>query len=452
MALHKVSKGLDIPLAGAPEQTVHAAAPVGRVALMVRDHVGLKARVLVEPGQPVRLGQPLLAHRLHAEVQFTAPASGRVEAVYRGEKRALQSVVVAVEGGGDEPHPFAAWRPGADAHRDSARALLLESGLWVAFRTRPFSRVPAPDAVPHAIFVTAMDTQPHAPDLAVALRGREGDVERGLRVLTRLTDGPVYLCRAAGATLGGAQGAIPRVQVEEFTGRHPAGTVGYHIHVLDPVHREKTVWHLGAQDVARIGHLFATGRLDPAVVVSLAGPQVLRPRLLRTRLGAAVPELVAGELREGPSRVISGSVLHGDVAADAVHGFLGRFHQQVSAVAERPVREFLAWMGPGTRAYSALPVFVSALARGRRVALDTRLHGSRRAMVPIGAYERVMPMDLMPTHLLRALTVGDVEWAEQLGALELDEEDLALCTFVCPGKYDYGPALRRTLSALAAEQ
>lgn len=452
MAVHKVTKGLDIPLAGVPEPVLHNAPPATRVALLPRDFVGLKARVLVEPGQAVRVGEVLATHRRHPEVRFTSPASGTVEAVHRGDRRALQSVVVAVEGRGDDGVTFTAYTPDAGAHRNTARALLLESGLWTAFRTRPFSAVPAPDAVPHAIFVTAIDTHPLAPDLEVAMRGRDADIARGLAVLSRLTDGPVYCCRRAGSSLGGAPGSVPGVRIEEFAGKHPAGTVGYHIHLLDPVHREKTVWHLGIQDVARIGHLFATGTLDVTQVVSLAGPQVRSPRLLRTRLGASIDELVAGELADSASRVISGSVLTGDQASGPIFGYLGRFHQQVTVIAERHDRVFLGWMSPGRGAFSALPAFLSALTPGKRFALDTKLHGSRRAMVPIGAYERVMPMDLMPTHLLRALTVGDVEWAEELGVLELDEEDLALCTFVCPGKYEYGEALRRTLTAIAAEQ
>ncbi len=450
MTVHRVTKGLDIPISGTPEQVVQDARPVSTVALLARDYIGVKARLLVEPGDRVRTGQPLFEHRAYPDIRFVSPGDGVVEAVHRGEKRALQSVVVAIQPSGD-PHVFSAYGPNAGASRDAARALLLESGLWTAFRTRPFSRVPAPDSIPHSVFVTAMDSQPLAPDVDVLMRGREDDFARGLAVLTQLTDGPVYVCRRPGSTLGGAAGANPRIRVAEFAGKHPSGTVGYHIHVLDPVHREKTVWHAGAQDVARIGHLFATGRLDTTQVIALGGPQVTRPRLLRTRLGASTGELTTDELREGDARVVSGSILTGDRADDAVHGFLGRFHQQISVLAEGGAREFLGWLAPGAGAFSVFPAFLSSLLPRRQFPLDTSLHGSRRAMVPIGAYERVMPMDIMPTHLLRALTVGDLEWAEELGVLELDEEDLALCAFVCPGKYEHGAALRRALTAIAAE-
>ncbi len=451
MPVHVVKRGLDIPLAGVPDQTVTEARPVSHLAVLLRDYHDLKARVAVEPGDSVRLGQPLFVHRAHPEMRFVAPGSGRVEAVHRGDKRALLSVVVALEG--DEPSvDFENFSPSASSDAAQARALLLESGLWTAFRTRPFTRVPLPDSVPHSIFVTAMDTHPLAPDLDVVLQGREEEFALGVSVLSLLTEGPVFVCRRAGSSMGSAIRPNPRIRIKEFAGKHPAGTVGFHIHTLDPVNREKTVWHIGAQDVVRIGQLFATGRLDTSLVIALGGPQVTSPRLLRTRLGASTTELVDGELQGGDARVISGSVLSGDVAQDDVTGFLGRYHQQVTVVAEGGGREFLGWMAPGANAFSVTPAFLSSLMPRRPVNLDTSLRGSRRAMVPIGAYERVMPMDILPTHLLRALTVGDVEWAEELGALELDEEDLALCSFVCPGKYEHGAALRRVLTDMGAEQ
>lgn len=449
MPVFQVTKGLDIPIAGEPDQTVHDARTVDTVAVLARDYVGSKLRLVVEPGERVRAGQAVMTHRSYPELRLVAPVSGTVAAVHRGDKRALQSVVVARNG--DEPHTLAAFSPNAGRNRDGARALLFESGLWAVLRTRPFSRMPEPDSAPHSIFVTALDTQPLAPNVDVVLHGRDDDFERGLDVLTQLTDGPVFLCCRAGSPLAAPRRTNTKIRVAEFTGKHPAGTVGYHIHVLDPVHRGKTVWHIGAQDVARVGHLFATGMLDASHVVALGGPCVTTPRLLRTVLGASLAELLHGEVADGPSRTISGSVLTGDRAEGEALGYIGRFHQQVSVIAEGTTREFLGWMAPGARTFSALPAFVSSLLPKRRFALDTAMHGSRRAMVPIGAYERVMPMDLMPTHLLRALTVGDVEWAEELGVLELDEEDVALCTFVCPGKYEYGPALRRTLATLAAE-
>lgn len=453
MGTHRVKKGLDLPIAGAPAQTAEPARRVTRVAVLAEDFVGMKPRVFVNAGDDVKRGDPLFEDRKTPGVIHTAPGAGRVEAINRGAKRALQSVVVTLaddETDDTEHHRrFEAHRDGAaDRDRDSVEALLVESGLWTSLRTRPFSRVPSLGTKPRSIFVTATDSNPLAPDPVVALQGRESDFERGLTVLKKLTDGPVWLCRAPNAAIdAGNSGAT----VEEFSGKHPSGTVGYHIHVLDPVYRGKEVWHVGYADVVRIGKTFEAGVLDVARTIAIAGPVVTKPRLLTTRVGAAIDELVDGELDGDDVRVISGSVLNGRRASGPIHGYLGAYHLQVSALAEGREREFLGWLAPGLDKFSALPVFVSKLFGKKSFAFTTTTNGSKRAMVPIGAYERVMPMDLMPTHLLRALSIKDLEWAEELGVLELDEEDLALCTFVDPGKTDFGVYLRDVLDQIRAE-
>jgi Na+-transporting NADH:ubiquinone oxidoreductase subunit A len=339
--------------------------------------------------------------------------------------------------------PLAAGAPDAA----SLRALLVEAGLWTAFRARPFGHVPAVDASPQALFVTALDTRPHAPDPQVVLAGREDDFGRGLAALARLTAAPVHLCVAAGSRIAGVDG----VQRHEFDGPHPAGTPGLHMHLLYPVGPGRVAWHIGYQDVAAIGHLLATGRLDVERVISIAGPAVKAPRLLRTRLGASVAELMTGELMPGDVRVVAGSVLDGRSAMAPAEAFLGRFHQQIAALAEGRERELIGWITPQKDKYSVWTVVAGHFARKRGLPLTTTTNGGERAMVPIGSYERVMPMDLMATHLLRALITGDAEQAVALGALELDEEDLALCTFVCPGKTEYGPLLRKLLDRVEKE-
>lgn len=226
---------------------------------------------------------------------------------------------------------------------------------------------------------------------------------------------------------------------------------GFHIHLLDPVDRNKLVWHLNYQDVAAIGKLFASGELDVERIVSLAGPSVKRPRLLRTRLGTSTRDLVEGELLEGEKRIISGSVLSGRAASGEIFGYLGRYHHQISVLAENRQREFVGWLRPGLNRFSTINTFLSKFLPGKKFPFTTSTNGSDRAIVPIGMYERVMPIDILPTFLLHALLVGDVERAEELGCLELDEEDLALCTFVCPGKADYGPLLRQILTIIEKE-
>jgi Na+-transporting NADH:ubiquinone oxidoreductase subunit A len=259
------------------------------------------------------------------------------------------------------------------------------------------------------------------------------------------------VCVAAGSEF--AAGLDAPVRVEEFRGPHPAGNPGVHIHHLAPVSRERTAWHVGYQDVIAVGRLFATGRLPVERVVALAGPSVAQPRLLRTRLGASIEQLTHDELREDGRavRLLSGSVLSGKRAEGPELGFLGRHHLQVSALPEGGERRLLGWAAPGSDRFSLLPVFVSWLFRGRRFAFTTDTHGSARPLMPIGTYERVLPMDILATYLLRALLVGDTEHAEKLGALELDEEDLVLCSFVCPGKTDFGPYLRANLERLEKE-
>jgi Na+-transporting NADH:ubiquinone oxidoreductase subunit A len=325
----------------------------------------------------------------------------------------------------------------------------VESGRWTALRQRPFSRVANPSGRPHSIFVTACDSNPLAPAPDVVFAGQAENFDRGLQALAKLTDGPVHVCKAQGSLIPVPNGG--RFQSEEFAGPHPAGTAGLHIHKLDPVDRSKTVWHIGYQDVISIGKLFATGRLDVSRVISLAGPGVTRPRLLKTRIGASTTELTSREIHEGEQRVISGSVLSGRRAMGDIFGYLGAYHQQITVLPEGRQREFLGWLTPGADRFSIVNAYLSKLLPGRQFPFSTTTYGSDRAMVPIGMYEAVMPMDILPTFLLRALLVGDLERAEELGCLELDEEDLALCTFVCPGKSEYGPLLRQMLDQIEKE-
>jgi Na+-transporting NADH:ubiquinone oxidoreductase subunit A len=455
MAAHRISKGLDLPLAGAPRQAIEPGAAVTRVALLGADVIGLRPALALQPGEAVLRGQLLYEDRKNPGVRYTAPAAGTVQAVHRGERRAFLSLEIAVapDDGPARQVEFAHLpRDPRQADGAALRALLLESGLWPALRTRPFSRVPAADAVPAAIFVTAIDSAPHAPDPQVVLAGREDEFQLGVAALARLTPAPVLLCVAPGSRL--AAGVGPEVQVHEFAGPHPAGTPGLHIHRLHPVGLGRSVWHIGYQDVAAIGHLLAGGRLDVERVVALAGPAVKQPRLLRTRLGASIRELTRGELQPGELRVISGSVLDGRAAGDDAVAFLGRYHRQVSALHEGRQRDLFGWITPQARKYSVWSVVAGHFARAggsSGLPLTTSTNGGERAMVPIGSYERVMPMDVMATHLLRALYTGDAEQAVALGALELDEEDLALATFVCPGKTEWGPLLRRLLERVEKE-
>ena len=458
MGNHQIRKGLDIPIAGAP-QPVISSKPVRRVALVAVDHPGLKPRMLVQQGDPVRRGQALFEDKAVEGAFFTAPGAGTVSVVYRGERRALQSIVIDLTDteAAERPEPsdfhsFSSYTggPAASMANEAVRALLAESGLWTAFRTRPFSRVPQLDSAPAGIFITACDSNPLAPPMDLIADGRQAALDEGVMALTKLTDKPVFFCKHPEHRLAPTV-STSNLRIETFFGPHPSGTAGMHIHSLAPVSRTRTVWHIGLQDVLSIGDLILTGRLDVTRVIGLCGPAVRKPRLLKTRLGAALDTLVSDELEAGENRVLSGSVLSGRAASEEAFSFLGRFANQVCALREGREREFLGWLAPGTNKFSVSRLFLSRLTPSKIFGMSTDTHGSSRPIVSIGLYDRVMPMDILPTYLLRSLCVEDVEQAEKLGCLELDEEDLALCSFVDPGKTDFGPILRRNLELIQKE-
>lgn len=443
-----IRRGLDLPISGAPEQAIVDGPQIRSVAIIGADYHGMKPTMAVQVGDKVKLGQLLFSDKKTEGVIYTAPAAGTVSAINRGAKRVLQSVVIDVEG--DEAENFSQYSADqlASLTEEQVKDNLVNSGLWTALRTRPYSRVPAPTTTPNSIFVTAMDTNPLAVNPEQIIAERRDEFVNGLTVLSRLTSGQVYVCKAEGADI--LTGNNSRVSSEEFSGVHPAGNAGTHIHHLDPVSATKTVWTIGYQDVIAVGQLFATGTLPTERVISLAGPQVEQPRLVRTRVGASIDELTNGQLKDGENRIVSGSVFGGRTAAGPL-SYLGRYHQQISVLTEGRDRPFLHYLRAGFNNFSSLSIYISSLFSGKKYDFDTTTNGSERAMVPIGAYERIMPLDILPTQLLRALIVGDTDLGQKLGCLELDEEDLALCTFVCPGKYEYGPILRNNLTRIEKE-
>jgi len=446
----EVKKGLDLPIAGTPEERIEDARPVRHVAVLGTDYVGMKPTMEVREGDRVKLGQLLFTDKKIDGVRFTAPAAGEVVAINRGEKRKLLSVVIKVDENEEAVEFTAHGRDKLESlERQAVVDQLVESGLWTALRTRPFSRTPAIDATPTDIFVTAIDTHPLSADPAAIINEQAEAFEDGLKVLEHLTEGQVYLCTAPEARVPG--GDLKGVQQETFAGPHPAGLVGTHIHHLSPVALHKRVWHIGYQDVIAFGKLFAEGKLDVQRVIAVGGPRAENPRLLRTRLGASTEELLDGEVVEpNGTRVISGSVFSGSTAEGSLC-YLGRFHHQISLLEEGNKRIFMGWMSPGANRHSVLGIYISKIKGLSSYAPTTSTNGSERAMVPVGAYEKIMPLDILPTQLLRTLIVGDIETGMSLGCLELDEEDLALCTYVCPGKYEYGPILRDNLTMIEKE-
>ncbi|HHS9671219.1 TPA: Na(+)-translocating NADH-quinone reductase subunit A [Klebsiella michiganensis] len=444
----KITKGLNLPIAGMPSQQISSKTAVKRVALLGEEYIGMRPSMAVREGDRVQKGQLLFEDKRNPGVRFTAPASGTISAIHRGERRVLQSVVIDVDGDDAVHFPRYELADLAALTREAVQQQLVESGMWTAFRTRPFSKIPAPGSVPAAIFVTAIDTNPLAADPQPIILAQREAFDAGLTLLTRLTDGKVHVCQASGGKLGGHP--VGLVTFNQFAGPHPAGLVGTHIHFLEPVSLKKQVWHLNYQDVIAVGKLFLEGELSSERIVALGGPQVKEPRLLKTCSGASLDELLADELLDDENRVISGSVLSG-THAQGPHAFLGRFHLQISVVKEGREKELFGWVMPGKDKFSITRTTLGHFMKRKLFNFSTDTNGGERAMVPIGNYERVMPLDILPTMLLRDLLAGDTDSAQALGCLELDEEDLALCTYVCPGKYEYGPALRSVLTQIEQE-
>ncbi len=445
----KIKKGLDLPISGAPEQTITDGKPVRHVALIGFDYNGMKPTMAVKEGDRVKRGSLLFTDKKTEGVRYTSPAAGVVKEINRGERRVFQSVVIEIDG--DEAETYARYDEAdlAGLERQQVVDNLVESGLWTAFRTRPYSKVPAIDTTPHSIFVSVMDTNPLAADPTVIIAENAKAFENGLTLIAKLTNGKVFVTGKPDAGV-----SVPKadnIEVHHFDGVHPAGNVGTHIHYLDPVSATKTVWSINYQDVIDIGKLFVTGEVPVERIVAIGGPKALKPRLVRTRLGASLPELLDGEVAtDCDVRIISGSVFGGR-RGEGPCAYLGRFANQVSVLEEGTKREFMGWLSPGTDKFSVLNIYLSRLMGRKQFDFTTTTNGSERAMVPVGVYEKVMPLDILPTQLLRLLIVGDTEVAQKLGALELDEEDLALCTFVCPGKYEYGPILRENLTRIEIE-
>ena len=443
----KINKGLDLPIQGAPQQSIQNGNSVTRVAILGEEYIGMRPTMHVQEGDKVKKGQILFEDKKNPGVKFTAPAAGNVVEINRGAKRVLQSVVIQLEGDGSEV--FAKYSNTELASLDAVKVQenLVNSGMWTAFRTRPYSKSPALDSKPNSIFVSVMDTNPLAADPQIIIAQRSEDFANGLQVISRLTDGKVFVNKAPGADIDTGDATV---EVNEFSGVHPAGLVGTHIHHLDAVGQRKKVWHIGYQDVLAIGSLFITGELDNRKVVSLGGPEAKSPRLVRTLLGADITELTADETNAGDIRILSGSVLLGN-HAHGVHGYLGRFHNQVSILREGREKELFGWIKPGVNQHSVTRAYLGHLSPKKLFGMTTTTNGSDRSMVPIGNYERIMPLDILPTLLLRDMISGDTDGAQSLGCLELDEEDLALCTYVCPGKYNYGPILRDCLEQIEKE-
>ena len=419
-----IKKGLDLNIGTSPGASIMDTKPSSIAALLGRDYPGVRFRIMVEEGSQVQAGQAVLCDRRRPEILFTSPAGGVVSAINRGLRRSLKSLQITTEDkldGIDFEIP-------AVLNLQGIRSLMLQAGLWPALRSRPFGYIPDPTGNPRALLITAIDTQPLAPNPAMVVSKFSKEFSIGLKLLCDMVDSPVYLCKSAGHEFDHDDSV--RASVVDFDGPHPAGLVGTHIHALCPVGFDgNQIWHIGYQDVISLGHLMSTGKPWYERVVSLAGPAVNNPRHITVPLGTGIDDIVAGELADGAVRMISGSVLSG-CHATGPETFLGRYHNQITAIFETSPAQSKGWLS--------------------RV-FDTEPGGAPDPLIPTTDLDSVSPPGILAVPFLRALLVGDVERARDLGALELLEEDLALLSYSCASKTDYGPLLRDMLNQIDKE-
>ena len=447
----KIKKGLNIPIHGSPAEDITDTKKSRSVGILGKDYIGLKPTMLVEEGEKVKLGQPLLEDKKNPGVIITSPAGGTIESINRGERRSLQSIVIEIDSEEEAVQfPSFTLEDISSITSNIIRDQLISSGLWTSFRTRPYSKIPPIDSSPSNIFISALDTEPLSPNPEILINMFNEDFGFGLLILKKLTTSPIHLSVSENSSLD--IDSDDQLKKHIFSGPHPAGLVGTQMHFISPASLSNVNWTIGYQDIISIGRLFKTGLPSTERIITLAGPQVNQPRYISTRLGACTDEITAGELTQRENRIISGSVISGREAVGA-YAYLGRYHNQISVISEpnSKDREFMNWLTPGPRKFSKIPLFLSSLFPKKLFKFKALMNGSDRPIVPIGVYEEVLPLNFLPAMLLRNIVLIDTEKIQSLGGLELDEEDLSLCSYVCPGKYDFGSLLRAGLNKIEVE-
>ncbi len=445
----KIRKGLNIRLEGQAEKIFYRPDHSETYAVKPTDFPGLTPKLAVQAGDRVLAGSPLFFDKYRPEVLFTSPVSGEVIAIRRGDRRVIQEVVVKPDAK-IEYLNFDIIAP-ESATREAVAELMLKSGTWPCIRQRPYGIVANPTQKPKSIFVSGFDTAPLAPDLDFSVKGEDAAFNAGICALSKLTDGKVYLNLNPDYPASEVFRKCPKVEINYFTGPHPAGNVGVQIHHLDPISKGEVVWTVNPLDVIIIGRLFLKGIYDATKVVALAGSEVLKPKYYKIIGGASINPLIQNNVKQSgcTPRFISGNVLTGtQIAPD---GHVGFYDNMVTVIPEGNHHEFMGWATPGLSKFSASRAFPSFLFPDRKYRLDTNLHGGERAFVLSGQYEKVVPMDIYPVHLIKAILAKDVERMEQLGIYEVVEEDLALCEFVCTSKIEVQSILREGIELIIKE-
>ena len=435
----KISKGRDLPISGKPSMLISDEPKISSVSLLGNDFVGMKPTMLVKENESVKAGQKLFEDKKNHGVFFTSPSGGIVKSINRGDKRKFLSIEIEVSTNED----FIEFNIGSSS--DEIKNTLIESGLWISFKTRPFNRIPDINTMPEALFINCCDTNPLSADPYEIMKLDKNYFDEGVNVLRDLFDCDIHITYQNNKF----EKAITGVNYHQFIGPHPAGLVGTHISKIHPVNINSKVWTLSFQDAISIGYLKINKKLRTHKIISIGGPAVFEPSLLKVRNGSNIDEITAGKIEDN-ARVVSGSLLQGH-KSEGVMNYLGFYDTQVSVIPDEVNEIFLNWLMPGSLLHSKLNVFMSSFIKPRKYIFNTSISGGNRAIVPISSYEEIVPMNILVTQLLKSLVVSDIEMAIDLGMLELAPEDLSLCSYVCPSKYDYSSILMDNLNKLYSE-
>jgi len=454
MIKHKLKKGYDIRLAGVTEKLVVPAERPKRLAMQPPDFPGIKPKLDVEVGTKVKIGTPLFHDKQFPEVKFVSPASGQVAEINRGERRAIMEVVV--EDDGNDQYEFFSTHTEDQIKALSGEAIiqkLQEGGLWPYLRQRPFSRIARTAAKPRDIFINAMDTAPLAPDLNYLMREEEENFQTGIGILSKLTEGKVFLSVSGnGESLAPAFEKAGGVELHSFRGPHPAGNTSVHVYHIKPMKTGDVIWYISAPHVALIGKFFKEGRFPVERIIAVSGSSLTRDarKYFETRIGMSISTLIPKDLiLDEDFRVISGNVMRG--RAIEYKGYMGYYDYQVTVIPDTNERILFGWLTPGLKDESYSRTFLSKLLPRPEYVKDTRMNGGKRAFFQTGEYEKMLPMDIYPSHLVKSIMAEEIEDMIGLGLLEVDEEDFALCTYICPSKIDFGAYVRQGLDILEKE-
>jgi Na+-transporting NADH:ubiquinone oxidoreductase subunit A len=436
----KTSKGLNLPISGTPDPIISDTPNVTSVSLLANDFVGMKPTMMVKVGDIVKRGTKLFEDKKNPGIFFTSPAGGTVKDINRGDKRKFLSVEVEVSENEDAEY-FE-----YENTSEGLTELLINTGLWNAFRTRPFNRTPKVGSLPDAVFVNACDTNPLSVDPYFIIDQDRDDFKNGLEALTRLFSCPIH-CTYQNNNF---EINVDKINYCQVSGPHPAGLSSTHISQLYPVSINKIAWTINYQDIISLGYLLKNKSLRTHKIIALGGPSVFKPSLISARISGNIDQLTAGKI-DNNSRVVSGSLIYGH-ASEGIMNYLGFYDSIISAIPDEANDIFLNWLMPGSNLHSKLNVFSSSLLKPNKFTFNVSLNGGDRAIVPVGSYDEILPMDILVPQLLKALVVGDIEQAVELGMLELAPEDLALASYICPSKYDYCSILANNLNNLYLEQ